>query len=206
MDKPDLPLAGDIAEPRKVKGRRLAATLVETRIGDVPGFATRAVGSLALGFEGIAGDGHAGFTRAAGGREPWYGRGTVIRSGRQVSIVASDELAEVAARLGLPAIDPGAIGANLVIAGVPRLSYLPAGTRIHLDGGASLVVEAQNAPCRFAGAALAAIHPGRDDLALGFVKAARNRRGLVASVERPGEARSGTPVSIRVPEQWIWAG
>lgn len=198
-----LPLAAP--EPRVQPGRKLAAMLAETRIGDGEGFATRAVSRLALGHAGIDGDHHAGFTRTAGGREPWYPRGTEIRSGRQVSIVCPDELAAVAAALGIPAVDPGLIGANLVLSGVPRLSFLPAGTRIFLEGGASLVVEGQNAPCRYAGAALGSAHPGREDIETGFVAAARRRRGLVASVERPGEARAGTAVTLRIPEQWIWA-
>jgi hypothetical protein len=54
------------------------------------------VASLAIGFDGVEGDYHAGPTRKSGGREPWYPRGTEIRNERQLSIVAADELAMAA--------------------------------------------------------------------------------------------------------------
>ena len=70
----------DRPEPRVHPGRKLTARLDLLLVGDLPGFETRAVETAALGFDGMAGDGHAGFTRKAGGREPWYPRGTEIRS------------------------------------------------------------------------------------------------------------------------------
>lgn len=185
------------------RGRRLAGTVAAVLVGDRPGFETRPAASLSLGLDGIAGDGHAGFSRKAGAREPWYPRGTEIRSGRQVSIVSVEELDAVAGRLGLPALDPALIGANLVLAGIAKLSFLPAGTRLFFPSGAALVVEGQNAPCRDAGEALAARH-GAPDLALRFVEAATRRRGLVASVERAGPVEAGSIVKLRVPEQWIY--
>jgi hypothetical protein len=41
---------------------------------------------------------------------------------------------------------------------------------------------------------------------LAFPKAARRGRGLVAWVERPGVVTVGDPVSVRVPEQWLYRG
>lgn len=191
-------------EPAILPARKAAARLNRVLIGDGAGFSTRAVDRLTLTLAGIAGDRHAGFARPAGGREPWYPRGAEMRSGRQLTVVGEEELAALAAALGLPAVDAATLGANLVLAGLPQLSFLPAGTRLHAPGGAALVVEGQNAPCRHAGRALAARHPGRDDLELAFVAAARRRRGLVASVERPGILEAGTPLSLRLPEQWIY--
>ncbi|WP_181703985.1 MOSC domain-containing protein [Chthonobacter albigriseus] len=193
------------SDPRLLPGRSIRGEAVDVLIGDGKGFRTRPVAALKLTFQGIAGDGHSGFTRKSGGREPWYPRGTEIRSGRQISIISEEELAAVAAALSLPTVDAGVIGANLVIRGVPRLSFLPAGTRISFESGAVLVVEACNAPCRLAGRALADAHPGRDDLELGFVSAARRKRGVVASVERPGDAAAGR-ITVKIPEQWIWEG
>ncbi|WP_204313352.1 MOSC domain-containing protein, partial [Klebsiella michiganensis] len=80
------------------------------------------------GFDGIAGDFHAGATRRSGGREPWYPRGTEMRNERQLSLVAADELSIVAERMELKEIKPEWIGANLLIEGVPNLSMLPAGS------------------------------------------------------------------------------
>ncbi len=195
----------DDAAPTVVPGRRLTARLVALLVGDGAGFETRPVREIAFRLDGIVGDGHAGFTRRAGGREPWYPRGAEIRSGRQVSVVSDEELSAVAGRLGLSAVDPAVIGANVVLSGVPQLSFLPAGTRMFFPGGATLVVEAKNAPCRLAGKALAE-RMDRADLEFAFVEAAKRRRGIVASVERAGDASlDGGEVTLRVPEQWIYA-
>ncbi|RVB08313.1 MAG: molybdenum cofactor sulfurase, partial [Mesorhizobium sp.] len=111
-----------------IPARKLAAKAAALYVAPADHFQTRPVDELLLDFDGIAGDFHAGPTRRAGGREPWYPRGTEMRNERQLSIVAADELAVVAQRMGLAEIRPEWIGANLVIEGVPNLSMLPAGT------------------------------------------------------------------------------
>ncbi|PTE07762.1 MOSC domain-containing protein [Mesorhizobium helmanticense] len=169
-------------------------------------FETRAVDELRLGFDGIDGDFHAGATRRSGGREPWYPRGTEMRNERQLSIVAADELAIVAKRMGLKEIKPEWIGANLLIEGLPHLSMLPSGTLMFFRGGVTVKVDAQNGPCRIAGRSVAE-HTGMADLeagALAFPKAAKRLRGLVAWVEKPGRIVAGEDISVRVPEQWIY--
>ncbi|GLK75131.1 molybdenum cofactor sulfurase [Methylopila jiangsuensis] len=189
-----------VVHPARRLSAQLAAALA---VADTDSFETEPVESLDLTLEGVPGDLHAGFTRAAGSREPWHPRGVEMRSGRQLSIVSEEELAEVAARLGLARIEAGWIGANLLLTGVARLSYLPAGTRLFFASGAAIVVEEPNAPCRDAGRAIAG-HTGRPGDELSFPKAARRLRGVVASVERAGRIVSGEPVTIRVPEQWIY--
>lgn len=194
-------LLGEIViHPRRRLKARLVATLATAAPDD---FDTTPADPLLLTLEGIAGDRHAGFTRSAGGREPWYRRGEVIRSGRQLSIVSAEELDEVARMLGLPTIEASWIGANLVIEGVERLSFLPAATRLFFPSGAAVVVEGQNAPCLHAGRAIAR-HTGRPGDELSFPKAARRTRGVVASVERPGDVEAGSDVVIQLPEQWIY--
>jgi hypothetical protein len=184
-------------------GRRLAAELAATLTTlDPDGIETTAVAELALALDGATGERHAGFTRPAGAREPWHRRGTEIRSGRQLSVVSTEELWEIGHAMGLPPIEAGWIGANLVISGVPRLSFLPMGTRLFLEGGAVIVVEGQNAPCRIAGRAIAR-HTERPGDELSFPKIAKRLRGLVATVERAGRACPG-PVTIALPEQWIY--
>lgn len=192
-----------VAEPAIQRARSLPARLAKTLAASGEGFETAEVASIELRLDGVAGGGHAGFTRKAGAREPWYPRGAEMRSGRQLTIVSVEDLAETAAAMGLPHIDAGWIGADIVLEGVPRLSFLPAGARLFLDGGASIVVEAQNAPCRDAGRAIAR-HTGRPGDELAFPKVAKRLRGLVASVERPGTAVSGTELKVRIPEQWIY--
>ena len=186
--------------------RKLPATVAGVFVAPFDHFETRAAEALELSFEGIAGDYHAGHTRRSGGREPWYPRGTEMRNERQLSIVAPDELAAIAHRMGIDEIKPEWIGANLLIGGLPQLSMLPAGTMLFFRGGVTLKVDGQNAPCRVAGRSVAE-HAGMADREAGsllFPKAARRLRGLVAWVEKPGRIEAGEDISVRVPEQWIY--
>jgi hypothetical protein len=195
-------------EPDIVPVRKLTAAVSGVYAAPHRRFQTEAVDELVLGFDGIAGDFHAGYTRKSGGREPWYPRGTEIRNERQLSIVAPDELAEIATRLGIAEIRPEWIGANLLLSGVRRLSMLPAGTMLFFKGGVTLKIDAQNGPCRLSGRSIAE-HAGMADLQAGallFPKVARRLRGLVAWVEKPGRIEAGEEVSVRVPEQWIYRG
>ncbi|MEO0980460.1 MAG: molybdenum cofactor sulfurase, partial [Pseudomonadota bacterium] len=149
-------------------------------------FQTTAAESLELTFEGVPGDRHAGFTRKSGGREPWYPRGTEMCNERQVSILAVDELSEVAARMEIDDLRSEWIGGNILISAIPNLTRIPPRTRLVFEGGTVIRVDGDNAPCRFAGAAIAANFPGREGLDLLFPKVARGLRGLVGYVEKPG--------------------
>jgi hypothetical protein len=189
-----------------VPGRKLTAKAAALYAAPHDHFETRAVEELRLGFDGIAGDFHGGTTRRSGGREPWYPRGTEMRNERQLSLVAADELAIVAQRMGLVEIKPEWIGANLVVEGVPHLSMLPAGSLLFFKGGVTLKVDGQNKPCRVAGQSIAE-HVGAagySATALLFPKESKRLRGLVAWVEKPGTIRVGEEISVRVPEQWIY--
>ena len=189
-----------------IPGRKLSAKVSALYVAPSDHFETRPVDSLRLGFDGISGDFHAGATRRSGGREPWYPRGTEMRNERQLSVVAADELAIVAERMGLAEIKPEWIGANLLIEGVPHLSMLPAGTLLFFKDGVTIKVDAQNGPCRIAGRSIAE-HAGMADIEAGallFPKAAKRLRGVVAWVEKPGAIKAGEEISVRVPEQWIY--
>lgn len=189
-----------------IPARKLAAKAAALCLAPSDHFETCPVDELRLGFDGISGDFHAGSTRRSGGREPWYPRGTEMRNERQLSVVAADELAIVAERMGLAEIKPEWIGANLVIEGVPHLSMLPAGTLLFFKGGVTIKVDAQNGPCRISGRSIAE-NAGMADVEAGallFPKAAKRLRGLVAWVEKPGTIRAGEEISVRVPEQWIY--
>jgi hypothetical protein len=189
-----------------VPGRKLTARLAGLYAALKGDFQTEPVEELVLGFDGIERDFHAGRTRRSGSREPWYPRGTEIRNERQLSIVAADELAAVAERMGLTELKPEWIGANLVIEGLPKLSMLPAGTLLFFKGGATLKIDGQNKPCRFAGRSIAE-NAGMADVEAGallFPKSAKRLRGLVGWVEKPGRVVPGEEISVRVPEQWIY--
>ncbi|MDR3522398.1 MAG: hypothetical protein P4L54_12380 [Acidocella sp.] len=168
-------------------------------------FRTERVEALNLDLQGILGDRHYGFTRAAGAREKWYPAGMAMRSGRQVTVVSVEDLELIARTMDLPDVKPEWIGANILIQGVPDFTNIPWGTRLFFENGATLVNEGDNAPCRFAGREVAAHYPGQVDLDLSFVKSAKNRRGIVASVEQAGSIRPG-PVRLKIPDNKNWSG
>lgn len=160
---------------------------------------TEPVDAVEVTLEGFAGDRHAGMTRRADARVPFYPRGTEIRNSRQVSLVAEEELAELADALGVPLIDPAWLGAKLVTRSLPQLSRLPPGTRLFFPAQATLVVADENHPCVFPGKALAHHYPARNGIGGCFVKAAEGRRGLVAWVERAGTIAAGDTVTVALP-------
>lgn len=148
---------------------------------------------------GFEGDRHAGMTRPAGGRDPQSAQGREVRNTRQVSIVSDEELAEIARRLDVPAVEPHLLGANLSLRGIEDLSRLERGSRLIFAGGVELVVDAENQPCTAPGKALAARYPDQDALATRFPKEALRLRGLVGWVERPGVIRLEEDVTVQPP-------
>mgnify|MGYP001444974859 CR=1 FL=1 len=184
---------------RSIEGRVVALF----RTPDPTSFETAPVERLDLALTGIEADRHAGFVRSSTGREPWYRRGTPVRNDRQLSILSREEMAIVAARLGLDELLGGWVGANLLLEGIPSLSFLPRGTRLFVEDAAVIQVEAPNAPCRIAGRNIAK-HTGRQELELGFPREAMHLRGVVASVERAGAVHPGDRVVAKVPEQWLY--
>jgi MOSC domain len=164
-------------------------------------FVTAPVERVELRFGGLPGDRHAGLTRPSCSRTRWHPRGTTIANTRQLSIVSSEECREIAALLDVPEVDPRLLGANLVVAGQPSLSGLPAATRLQFPSGATLFVTEENAPCRQPGGKLARAF-GSPRLVHAFVKAALGRRGLVALVEREGPVAVGDAIKFVVPRPW----
>jgi MOSC domain-containing protein YiiM len=162
------------------------------------------VASLAVDLEGIVGNRHRGWTRGADARVPYLKRGTTIRNERQLSIVSLEELAAIARLLDIPTLEAAWIGANVVLEGVPHLSYLPRGTHLFSPAGAILIVTDQNAPCTLAGEAITLHIPGRPDIKAAFPKVAQGMRGVVATVEHPGAITAGDDITARVPMQWVY--
>jgi hypothetical protein len=196
-------------ERRRFPARRLQVKLAGLFVADGDGFETRPVESVEVDLEGLVvpglrGERHRGHSRGADARTPWYPRGTRIRNSRQISIVSAEELVEIAKRMKIPEVRPEWIGANLVFEGLPDLTAVARGTRLHFPGQACIAVEDENAPCRHAGGAVAARYDGVPGLDLAFVAAARHRRGVVAWIERPGIIKAGDTVEFRIPEQWIY--
>ena len=193
--------------PKKLKGK-----VANTLAAKGTDFVSQVVDELPVTYEGIPGDFHAGLTRASGAREPWYKRGTEMRNERQISVLSVEELTEIAQSMGLEELKPEWIGANLVLEGIPNMSYLPPRSLIFFDGGVTLRVDGYNAPCRLAGGSIAShvgvVKDGEDatatDMALSFKDAGYMKRGLVVWVEREGTIKPGEGFTVRIWEQWLY--
>jgi hypothetical protein len=162
-----------------------------------------AVTEARLQFSGMEGDCHGGLTRPSDSRMlKQYKRGTTVRNSRQLSILAVEELAEVAERMGIPAVRPEWVGANMVVRGIPDLTLLPPSSRLQFPSGAMIVIDAENHPCRYPADIIAKHHP---EARMGFVKAAMHKRGVVGWVEAEGMIRMGDAITIWIPPQRIYS-
>lgn len=161
------------------------------------------VDRLTLTFAGPAGEAHGGLTRPSCSRvTAQYPRGTPIRNTRQLSVLSAEDLAAIAAAMGLPALDPALVGASLVIEGIPDLTHLPPSSRLQAEGGATIVVDMENRPCQLPARPIEAQHAG---FGARFKAAAQGRRGFTAWVEREGDLRLGARMRLHVPDQRAWA-
>ncbi len=153
--------------------------------------------------QGFSGDKHYGMTHRSDGRTPHYPHGTEIRNDRQVSIISTEEMTQVAASMGIPEILPEWLGANLLLEGIPHLTQLPPSTRLFFAQGAVLVVQQENLPCIGPGNVIQKHYP-LDGLAALFVNKALHQRGIVACVEKAGSVAAGDSVRMEIPEQVIF--
>ncbi len=155
------------------------------------------VDELVLDWGGPVGDRHHGLTMKSDVRQRrHYPPGTEIRNHRQVTIVAAEELAQISAAMGIPAVEPGLVAENLYVTGVPELTATPHLTRMVFAGGAVLLLGGPNLPCTVAGALIERVHGSRPSA---FPKAAIGRRGLAGWVEHPGVVRPGERFELRAP-------
>ncbi|WP_415921234.1 MOSC domain-containing protein [Tateyamaria sp. SN6-1] len=162
-----------------------------------------AVPTLDLGFDGIAGVPYGGRTRPSCTRvKSQHPKGTEIANVRQLSIVSAEELAEIAAQIGLDALDPAWLGASVVVEGIPDFTHVPPSARLQSEAGTTLVIDMENRPCHQPGLTIARHH---GDAGKGFKAAAKDRRGVTAWVERPGPLRIGDTLRLHVPDQRAWA-
>lgn len=152
-----------------------------------------------LSFEGFPGDTHSGLTRVACTRFPnLYKAGSVIRNSRQLTIVSSQELAEIATGLDIDYLPGGWLGANIELSGIPGLTLLPPSTRLVFSGKATIVVDIENWPCIYPAQIIDSFHSGKGR---GFIKNARHKRGVTAWVEREGLIQLGDNVDVFFPQQ-----
>ena len=175
-------------------------------MGQVPageGLAAIPQQTLDLGFDGIAGERHEGSLRPSCVRvKNLYPTGTEIRNVRQLTILSEEELALIAADMGLEQIDPAWLGASLVLRGIPDFTFIPPSSRLQGPDGTTLTVDMENRPCIFPGREIDKDHAGFGPK---FKPAARGRRGITAWVERPGQLKRGDSLQLFVPDQRAWA-
>ena len=157
---------------------------------------------LDLTYAGPQGDTHSGLTRPSCSRVlSQYPRGTDIRNTRQISIVCADELAQIAASIGLEKIDPSCLGATIVVRGIPDFSHVPPSARLQSPSGTTVVVDMQNRPCHLPARVIGAIDPQAGQR---FKSAAAGLRGVTAWVERAGRLALGDRLRLHVPDQRSW--
>lgn len=186
-------------------------TLVSGYVG-APGSLKKAeCGTLEFAFDGIVGDRHRGFTRAAWDLTDKQPGGTERRNERQWSAVSHEDLAAVSKQLGLPAaLQAGDVAVNLSISGVPEFSRLPRGTVLTFESGVVLIVEEYNPPCSRMSQHIADHYHRANEEPLGqsdFIEASKFCRGLVGAVEVPGIVSIGEGVTVKqeVLPKWLRA-
>ena len=189
-----------VLKPTEFTGRIVWLGLVRDRKAALE---AEAVERLDVTLAGPDGEAHGGLVRPSCSRVvAQYPKGTVIRNTRQFSVLAAEDLAAIAARMGVDRLDPALVGATMVVEGIPDFSHLPPSSRLQGEGGATLVVDLENRPCQLPAKPIEARHPG---LGPKFKAAALGRRGIVAWVEREGTFTVGESLRLHVPDQPVWA-
>lgn len=187
---------GRITYLGRVEGRDIQATLGP--------LASTPLAALVCTLDGPEGESHSGRTRPACSRVTnLYRKNDPIANTRQLSILSAEELAQIATEMGLEALDPALVGANMVVEGLPDFSFLPPSSRLQGPDGVTLTIDMNNRPCTLPVAPIDAAHPGHGRA---FKAAAKDRRGVVAWVEREGTFRLGDTLTLFVPDQRAWLG
>ena len=157
---------------------------------------------MALGFDGLAGECHAGLTRPSCSRVlSQHPRGTEIANTRQISILSEEELLQIADSIGVAEFDPAWVGASVILRGIPDFSHVPPSSRLQGDSGVTLVVDMENRPCVLPGRVIEKEMPGHGKA---FKAAAEGKRGVTAWVERPGTLKVGDILRLHIPDQPVW--
>ncbi len=165
------------------------------------GLSNRAVEALDLRFSGAVGESRSGLTRASCSRVvSQYPRGTEIRNTRQICLMSAEELAEIAAEMGVAALDPALVGASVLLEGIPDFAHIPPSSRL-VNEVVSITVDMENRPCHLPAKGIEAATVGKGRL---FKAAAKARRGVMGWVEREGVLRLGDALRLHVPGQRAW--
>ena len=157
--------------------------------------------SIQVELDGIVGCAHRGYVRKCWAVDK-QAEGSPRRNERQWSAVSVEELAEIAADMGIEGpVTAASVGANLCIEGVAELSRLPKGSLLKFPSGTELIVEEYNPPCKYMGEEQGKQHGVS---ATAFPKASTLKRGIVGVVEAAGEINAGDEVAVTVYETPSW--
>ncbi len=194
-----------LAEPRQGEKKRRYPS------ERVPFLRARVGGGL---FFGQHADRHSGGKRVSGIRElKAHGvpRKTTLFNGREFSAVAEEELGAIADHLVVPEIPYGALGENLVVAGIDRFTQLPPGSLLYFWSPAGELREAmlavwrENEPCHIPGQILEErFFPDESGLPQAFQKLRElevGLRGIVGFVFRDGTIHPGDIVRVQLPSR-----
>ena len=158
---------------------------------------------MTLGWGGPENEAHGGRNRPSCSRVTALHprRGTEIANTRQLTILDAADLDAIAADMALDDLNPSLLGATLVIRGIPDFTHVPPSSRLQGPDGATLVVDMENRPCHLPAREIDREVPGAGGA---FKRAAQDRRGVTAWVERPGMLSMGDELRLFVPDQPVW--
>lgn len=177
-----------------------------TWLGHVPdrdaSLASEPLEQMDLTWAGVATESHGGETRPSCTRVRFqHPKGTEIANVRQLTILSAEELAEIAAEMGVDAFNPAWAGISIVIEGIPDFTHVPPSSRLQAESGATIVIDMENRPCHLPAKVIEEDAPGKGRA---FKAAALNRRGVTAWVERPGALKVGDTLRLHIPDQPVW--
>jgi len=169
-----------------------------------PNIRSAAVQSVRATYSGFEDDYHGGVTRASCVRVTGrHAKGTEIRNTRQLSILSAEEVAQIAAAMGLATLEPEHLGASIIVEGIADFTHVPPASRLQAESGATIVIDVENGPCNFPAREIETESPGHGKA---FKAAARGRRGVTAWIEREGDLRVGDKLRLFIPDQRAWSG
>ena len=177
-----------------------------TWLGHVPdrdaSLASEPLEKMDLTWAGVATEAHGGETRPSCTRvKSQHPKGTEIANVRQLTILSAEELAAIAAEMGVDAFNPAWAGISIVIEGIPDFTHVPPSSRLQAESGATIVIDMENRPCHLPAKVIEEEAPGKGKA---FKAAALNRRGVTAWVERPGALKVGDTLRLHIPDQPVW--
>lgn len=154
------------------------------------------VEKIELLLEGIKHDRHFGIKKIADIRETYaVPKGTEVLNLRAVTIVAEEELKEIATSLSIENVLSQDLEANICIKGLDNLTQLPIGTLFKFPRHAILYTTGENLPCYIPGQHIAS---RIDDKSIThkFAKAALHKRGITALAYTAGIIKVGDSIEV----------